>query len=291
MHVTLVAFDPVQKTTTGETAIVYAGVTGAVKEGVAGGGLLVSTDSGATWGLVNGRPKTWSPPSDDRRQGRSSFIAYGNGLGPNGVTDERGLETGPRHRRWTDITPVKPARKSDVFGYGGLSLDPAHPGTIVVSTPGPLGKGRRRLPQHRRRQALEGPARGVRARHRGAPLCAASKAERRPGHGPSDRRHRHRSHQLDEAIWRHRLRPVADARDLTEADRSATRWRFDDEGLEETGGAGAGLALGRSLVSTIGDIGGFRHDDLDRARGEQPLFRPARRLSTRGLDLPSWRRT
>ena len=41
VHVTLVAFDPVEKTKTGETAIVYAGFATA-----RGGGLLVSTDGG-----------------------------------------------------------------------------------------------------------------------------------------------------------------------------------------------------------------------------------------------------
>jgi xyloglucan-specific exo-beta-1,4-glucanase len=135
VHVTLVAFDPVEKTKTGETAIVYAGFATA-----RGGGLLVSTDGGATWGLIDGQPKGLVPHHLALDAKGVLYIAYGNGLGPNGVTDGAVWTFDPDSGAWTDISPVKPDG-SDVFGYGGLSLDPAHPGVIVVSTLDRWGRG------------------------------------------------------------------------------------------------------------------------------------------------------
>ena len=128
LHVTLVAFDPVEQTKTGETAIIYAGVAAE-----RGGGVLVSTDGGVTWGLVNGQPKGLVPQHLAIDAKGVVYITYGNGLGPNGVTDGAVWKMDPDSGAWTDITPVKPMN-SDVFGYGGLSLDPVHPGVVMVST-------------------------------------------------------------------------------------------------------------------------------------------------------------
>jgi hypothetical protein len=53
--------------------------------------------------------------------------------------------------------------------------------------------------------------------------------------------------------------------DLTSADSgSATHWKFDDDGLEETVALDlASPPAGASLLTAVGDIAGFRHDDLD----------------------------
>ena len=45
---------------------------------------------------------------------------------------------------------------------------------------------------------------------------------------------------------------------------AATHWKFDDDGLEETVALDlASPPAGASLLSGVGDIAGFRHDDLD----------------------------
>ena len=264
LHVTLVAFDPVEKTKTGETAIVYAGVAGASKEGIGGGGLLVSTDGGATWGLVNGQPKGLVPHHLALDAKGAVYVAYGNGLGPNGVTNGAVWKMDPDSGAWTDITPVKPSG-DDVFGYGGLSLDPAHPGVIVVSTLDRWAAGDDVF-----RSADGGKTwKGLRdtSEHDvgGAPWIHGleSKAGRRMGHWIGDIDIDPTN--PDEAIyvtgyglWR--------TKNLTEADRSGrTHWRFDDEGLEETVALELVTPPGGPLISTIGDIGGFRHDDLTSA--------------------------
>jgi photosystem II stability/assembly factor-like uncharacterized protein len=276
VHVTLVAFDPVQKTKAGETAIVYAGFAS-----TNGGGLLVSTDGGATWGLVNDQPKGLVPHHLALDAKGAVYVAYGNGLGPNGVTNGAVWKMDPDSGAWTDITPVRPSG-SDVFGYGGLSLDPAHPGTIVVSTldrwvmgddvfrstdGGKSWKALRETSEHD-----TGRAPWVRS--------LEAKAGRAMGHWIGDIDIDPTN--PDEAIyvtgyglWR--------TKDLTEADRSGrTHWRFDDEGLEETVALELVSPPGLPLISTIGDIGGFRHDDLDTAANSR-YFDP-HGGTNRGLD-------
>jgi len=264
LHVTLVAFDPALKTTAGATAIIYAGVTSASKE--SGGGLLVSTDGGDSWGLVAGQPKGLVPHHLALDAKGVVHVAYGNGLGPNGVTDGAVWRFDPDSGAWTDITPVKPGG-GDVFGYGGLSLDPAHPGVILVSTLDRWGAGDEVF------RSTDGGKtwKGLRdkARHDLGRAAWVAGLSTKPG--------REFGHWIgdvdidptnpDEAIyvtgyglWR--------TRNLTEADRSGrTDWRFDDEGIEETVplelvSPPNGASAGAPLVSAIGDIGGFRHDDL-----------------------------
>lgn len=276
LHVTLVAFDPVMKTRTGETAILYAGVAGE-----RGGGLLVSTDGGATWGLVTGQPKGLVPHHLAIDAKGVVYIAYGNGLGPNDVTDGAVWKLDPDTGAWTDITPVKPGG-TDVFGYGGLSLDPAHPGTMVVSTLDRWAAGDdvfRSTDGGKSWKALRD-----KSEHDvgGAPWIHSleSKPGRRMGHWIGDIDIDPTN--PDEAIyvtgyglWR--------TKDLTEADRSgATHWRFDDEGLEETVALELVAPPGEPLISTIGDIGGFRHDDLDHAAASR-YFDP-HGGTNRGLD-------
>lgn len=281
MHVTLVAFDPVQKTPTGETAILYAGVTNALKEGVAGGGLVVSTDGGVTWGLVNGQPRGLVPHHLAVDAKGVVYVAYGNGLGPNGVTDGAVWKMDPDTGAWTDITPVKPSG-ADVFGYGGLSLDPTRPGTLVVSTLDRWMVGDdvfRSTDGGKTWKALR-----EKSDHDigGAPWVRSleNKAARAMGHWIGDVDIDPTN--PDEAIyvtgyglWR--------TKDLTEADRSGrTHWRFDDEGLEETVALELVTPPGGPLISTIGDIGGFRHDDLNSATNSR-YFEP-HGGTNRGLD-------
>ncbi|MBC7668072.1 MAG: hypothetical protein H7236_06340 [Gemmatimonadaceae bacterium] len=277
LHVTLVAFDPALKTKTGDTAILYAGVASEH-----GGGLLVSTDGGSTWGLVTGQPKGLVPHHLAIDTKGAAYVAYGNGLGPNGVTHGAVWRLDPDTGAWTDITPLKP-EGGDVFGYGGLSLDPAHPGVIVVSTLDRWAVGDevfRSIDDGKSWKALR-----AKAHHDVGRATWVDHLSSKPG--------REFGHWIgdididptnpDEAIyvtgyglWR--------TKNLTEADHSGrTDWRFDDEGLEET----VPLELvsppgGAPVVSTIGDIGGFRHDDLTAVAASR-YFEP-NGGTNRGLD-------
>ena len=280
-HVTLVAFDPVARTKTGETAIVYAGFATAD-----GGGLLVSTDGGVTWGLVNGQPKGLVPHHLAVDAKGVVHVAYGNGLGPNGVTNGAVWRLDAESGVWTDITPVKPSG-SDVFGYGGLSLDLAHPGVIVVSTLDRWAMGDDVFRSTDGGKSWKGLRDKSEHDTGGAPWVRSleNKAGRAMGHWIGDVDIDPTN--PDEAIyvtgyglWR--------TKDLTEADRSGrTHWRFDDEGIEETVALELVTPPGAPLVSAIGDIGGFRHDDLSSATRSR-YFDP-HGGTNRGLDYAELR--
>ena len=61
------------------------------------------------------------------------YITYGNGIGPNGVTDGAVWTLNTKTSEWNDITPDKSASRKP-GGYFGLSLDRQRPGTLAVAT-------------------------------------------------------------------------------------------------------------------------------------------------------------
>ncbi|MBC8136449.1 MAG: hypothetical protein H8F28_11230, partial [Fibrella sp.] len=96
--------------------------------------LFRSDDAGATWKPVSGEPKDEFLPAKAEIDDRGIlYITYGNGIGPNGVTDGAVMKLDTRSGAWTDITPDKrPDRPRG--GYMGISLDRQKPGTLGVTT-------------------------------------------------------------------------------------------------------------------------------------------------------------
>lgn len=96
--------------------------------------LFQSDDSGVTWHSVAGQPRADLLPVRAELDERGVlYIAYSNGVGPNGVTDGAVYKYDSRAALWTDITPEKgPARPPG--GYMGLSLDHQHPDTLIVAS-------------------------------------------------------------------------------------------------------------------------------------------------------------
>jgi len=109
------------------TPIIYAGV--ANKDG----SLFRSTDAGGTWKLVPKQPMGVMASHAELDSTGVMYISYGNGPGPNNVTEGAVWKYEPKSEKFTNITPAAP-KKDDGFGYGGLSVDAAHPGTVMVST-------------------------------------------------------------------------------------------------------------------------------------------------------------
>ena len=109
------------------TPTIYAGV--ANKDG----SLFRSTDAGATWKLVPKQPMGVMASHAEFDSTGVMYISYGNVTGPNNVTEGAVWKYEPKSEKFTNITPAAP-KKDDGFGYGGLSVDAAHPGTVMVST-------------------------------------------------------------------------------------------------------------------------------------------------------------
>ncbi|MBM7439741.1 sialidase family protein [Streptomyces sp. HB132] len=99
---------------------------------------LYRTNATGGWEAVPGQPAAGASTRVPVRAAydagsRALYVSYADGPGPNNQTD------GSVHRldtvtgTWTDVTPVAPG-DGDTFGYGGVAVDAARPGTVVVST-------------------------------------------------------------------------------------------------------------------------------------------------------------
>ncbi|RKN38153.1 cellulose binding domain-containing protein [Streptomyces hoynatensis] len=125
--VSWVTFDPDSGTPGSPTRTLYAGVADL------GEGIYRSTDGGATWEAVPGQPTGFLPHKGvlDEETG-DLYVATSDNEGPYDGTDGEvwRLDTGTG--TWTDISPV-PSGSDRYFGFSGLTVDRQHPGTVMVT--------------------------------------------------------------------------------------------------------------------------------------------------------------
>jgi hypothetical protein len=137
--VSLVLFDP-------DSGAPNSGVKGTpsrtiyVGSGDGGGGLYVSRDGGASFNLLPGAPAQTPQHAVFGADGflYVAFAAAGgkntNEVNPSGAVTGGVWKMELKSGKWTDITPVHPVAGGPSFGYSGVDIDPAHPGTLVAST-------------------------------------------------------------------------------------------------------------------------------------------------------------
>ena len=252
----IVLFDKSSGTKGKPTPTIYAGV--ANKDG----SLYRSTDGGATWALVPKQPTGAMATHAEFDSTGMMYISYGNDVGPNNITDGSVWKYQPKQEKFTDITPVAP-KKDDGFGYGGLSVDAAHPGTIMVSTLDRWTHGDEVYRTTDGGQTWKALFPKVVRDDAGAKYLY--------WHKPNDPIGRGWMGDIDidpfnpgrvmyvtgQGIW--------GTEDATAADSDKpTHWTFLDRGLEETVVSGlVSPPAGPPLLSVVGDLCGFRHDDLN----------------------------
>ncbi len=257
-----VLFDGKSGTKGRATPVIYAGV-GTLE----GPSLFVSKDAGKTFEPVPGAPPNLMPHHAELDSAGTLYVTYGNNPGPNDVTTGGVFAYEPKSKRFTDITPLKPT-EPDKFGYSGLGVDGKRPGTLLVST----------LDRWAMKDELFRTTDGGKSWKK---LSAQAKwdvagaqylywGRDEPLHTP------HWIGDLDIDPWNSdRATFVTGAGiwatdNLTQGDSDKpTTWRFTNKGLEET----AVLNLvsppsGAPLFSGVGDICGFRHENLDVAPPE-----------------------
>lgn len=259
LGITFVLFDPTKGTKGTATQSIYVGVA------QASGSLYHSADAGKTWQVVAGLPKGLFPSHAKLNPaGQQIYFTFVDNIGPNGITNGAVMKYSIPDGRWEDVSPVKIGAGDRKFGFGGIAIDDEHPDTLMVTTLDrwwPSDSIYRSTDGGRHWKLLNDDA------VFGAPFTPwvywhkdktggtgwMSDIEIDPFNPAKV------MYTTGEGIW--------GSADVTDADNGRpTRWGFPDEGLEET----VPIALisppeGAHLLSGVGDIGGFRHEDLTRS--------------------------
>jgi len=270
-----IIFEPRSGAAGGPTPTLYAAVS--TREVC----LFRSTDAGATWQPVSGQPVGFRPTRAALTPAGTLYLAYGNDPGPNTMTDGAVWKLDTATGAWIDITPARGDGKPETgFGYGAVTFDPAHPDTILAAT-------------FCHFEPHDEIYRSTDAGRTWRPLLAtstwdhsgASWTEHHTPHWMSDVKidpfdSDHALFTTGYGIWASRNLAVAGSG-------APVNWWFNDDGLEETVPLGlVSPPVGPHLISAIGDLDGYRHDDLDRPQFQfapPPRFANSESIALAGL--------
>ncbi len=248
-----VVFDPAPRRGRGPTVDIYVGPA------IKGQPIIVSHDAGKSWKPIEGGPQNLIPHHAAFDQSGDLVITYGDGPGPNGVTDGAVWKYSPRGSKWIDITPIPPST-TDRFGYAGLSIDRNYSGTYIVSTLDRWGRDTIFRTKDYGKTWMSIADKAVRD-STGAPFLKWNRKDADFGHWIGDV-------EIDpynsNRAWYVTGATIWGTDDLRNADtNSPTHWKVRVQGLEEC----AVLDLisppkGANVISAVGDIGGFVHNKL-----------------------------
>jgi len=258
--IVFVKFDAASGPAGKPTPVLYAGVS------TPGTNFFRTDDGGEHWAPVANQPLGLRPNHAAFSSDGNIYLSYGKEAGPNAMTDGAVWKFNPHTGAWTDITPLRSPDGDQPFGYGAVAVDAENPSALVVTTFGHW------QPHDEVFRSTNGGAswipllQNARWNHSSAPYT-----EGRVPHwmgciqiDPFDPNHV--LFTTGYGIW--------SCYNLTDTDSGKpSQWNFSDTGLEET----VPLALisppqGAHLLSGLGDIDAFRHDDLDEspAQGNFP---------------------
>jgi photosystem II stability/assembly factor-like uncharacterized protein len=271
--ITFVVFDAKTGKQGEATKTVYAGFASTET------GLYRSNDGGESWEPVKGQPKGVMPSHAGFDSEGTLYLSYGDKPGPSEVRDGAIWKYRPKSGKWTNITPLKPGGE-DKFGYGGLTVSPSKKGTVMVTTIDRWGPGDEIF------RTVDGGKKWSALGEKAIRDDAGAKYLYW-GRAPSEER------ALSSTGWMAYIAidPFDDnramyvtgqgvwaTRDAAAADKGEpTHWRFTNENLEETAVKElASPPQGPELLSALGDICGFRHDDVEKpppdGMFENPIF-------------------
>jgi len=252
-----ILFDPTGSRPGQPTPTLYAAVSTSETN------LYRSPDGGATWQPVANQPVGLRPNHLVRSPDGMLYLSYGKEPGPNTMTDGAVWKLNPRDGIWTDISPGKQQNSDQRSGYGCVAVDTLHPSTIMVTTFAHWS------PHDEIFRSTNGGASWMQLwddnaqwDHSSAPYTQ-TRSPHWMGTIVIDPFDSNRAlFTTGYGIWGCTNVTVADSG-------RPTRWLFLDDGLEET----VPLALisppqGAHLLSGVGDVDGFRHDDLDQSPAE-----------------------
>ncbi|HEX2958934.1 MAG TPA: hypothetical protein VHO70_19020 [Chitinispirillaceae bacterium] len=131
--ISFVLFDPSSgKTTSGGTKTIYMGVS------QTNGNLYVSNNGGESFTIVDGAPASMMAMRAALSQG-NLYVTFSSGPGPYNVSTGSVWKYTIGTSNWTNITPRDSAyfgtgSPGRAHGFGGITVDPANPKHLVIST-------------------------------------------------------------------------------------------------------------------------------------------------------------
>lgn len=220
-----------------------------------------SDDGGMTWTAPAGQPAGLFPNHAALSPDGVLYLTHADRGGPNGMTDGgvwRYLTTSSGLDAWREISPVDPGKGSgDFFGYGSLALDPRDPRLLTVASMDRWNWGTAMW------RTLDATAENpvwfeLFSNKVKPPWTSPAPYKVRDTHWISDIEH----HPADPEQMFFSFGLGVQRTDRSSAGAEAA-WTFSATGLEETVVlALASPADGPPLISGLGDIGGFTHEDL-----------------------------
>ncbi|MGY0539903.1 carbohydrate-binding protein [Nocardioides sp. YJ-D4] len=232
--------------------------------------LYRSTDNGRTWQAVAGQPTGQMPHHGVVSGDGSLYLSYSNSTGPMDATTGSVWKYTPKGGAWKNISPSQ-----GNYGFSGLAVDPRKPATVMVttldrwwpedeiyrSTDG--GAHWKALADRSKRNASSAPYVGT---HTGHWMTALAIDPFNSGHV---------LYGTGNGIWR--------SKDANASDSGGTsHWTAGARGLEETSLLDAiAPPGGATVITSMGDQGGFRHDSLTKV----PSGRLSNPMMTNSTDI------
>ncbi|MEV8021689.1 RICIN domain-containing protein [Streptomyces sp. NPDC086554] len=213
--------------------------------------LYRSTDGGSSWQAVSGQPNGQMPQHGVLSGDGSLYLTYANSVGPSGATAGSVWKYTPAGGAWKNISPSKGS-----YGFSGLAVDPRKPSTVMVTTLD------RWWPEDELYRSTDGgtswkaqAAKSVR-KASAAPYVGTGTGHWMTALAIDPFNSGHVLYGTGSGIWRSK---DADATDSG----GTSHWAVGARGLEETALQDAiAPPGGATVISAMGDLGGFRHDSL-----------------------------
>ena len=252
--IVFVVFDPSSGSPGKASTTLYAGVSTRETS------LFRSTDGGLTWSAVPGQPLGLRPNHMVRAGDGAYYLSYGDEPGPDTMHDGAVWKYQPAAQHWNDITPLPHTGGQPTgYGWGAVAVDARNPNVIMTATFAHY------TPKDQLFRSVDGGAHWQE-------IFAHSQFDYSEDvwtreHTP----HWMASIAIDpydaDRVWFVTGYGVWMSTDMRNADHGGdVHWQFQDRGLEET----VALDLisppqGAHLLSALGDLDGYRHDDFTTA--------------------------
>ncbi|MHB0880507.1 X2-like carbohydrate binding domain-containing protein [Paenibacillus sp. SEL1] len=123
-----ITFDKKTGSSSKATQTIYVGVADKKQS------VYRSTDGGTTWSAIAGQPTGYLPHHGVLSADGNLYISYSDGAGPYDGTKGELWKLNTASGQWTNISPIGSSSADNHFGYGGLTVDAQKPGTLMVAT-------------------------------------------------------------------------------------------------------------------------------------------------------------